>query len=61
MATVTIFDQTYMLPAATSTRFQHLHSAVRAQQHLIHEGTRPRSRLLGMMPRPPVPVSVKKR
>ena len=61
VAMVTIFDQTYMLPAVTSTRFQHLHSAVRAQQRLIHEGTRPRSRLLGILPRPPVPVSVEER
>lgn len=61
MADITILDQTYRLPEVTSNRFQELQTQVREQQRLIHEGTRPRPPLLGVLPRPPLPVSLEER
>jgi hypothetical protein len=54
MATVTILDQTYMLPTVTTERFRTLQAQVQEQQQAIHRGIRPRTRLLGLIPRQPV-------
>jgi formylglycine-generating enzyme required for sulfatase activity len=53
VASVTILDQTYALPAIATERFQALQEQVQAQQQVIQTGLRPQPRLLGMIPRPP--------
>ena len=53
MASVTILDQTYALPAIATERFRALQEQVQAQQQVIQTGLRPQPRLLGMIPRPP--------
>jgi formylglycine-generating enzyme required for sulfatase activity len=61
MATVTILDQTYTLPTVTAERFRTLQTQVQEQQQAIHQGVRPRSRLLGLIPRQPVRLSPEER
>ena len=53
MASVTILDQTYALPAIATERFRALQEQVQAQQQAIQTGLRRQPRLLGMIPRPP--------
>jgi formylglycine-generating enzyme required for sulfatase activity len=53
MASVTILDQTYTLPAIGTERFWALQEQVQAQQQVIQMGLRPQPRLLGMIPRAP--------
>jgi len=53
VASVTILDQTYVLPAIATERFQALQERVQAQQQVIQTGLRTQPRLLGMIPRPP--------
>ena len=53
MASVTILDQTYALPAIATERFRALQEQVQEQQQVIQTGLRPQPRLLGMIPRPP--------
>ena len=53
MASVTILDQTYVLPAMATERFRALQEQVQAQQQVIQTGLRQQPRLLGMIPRAP--------
>jgi formylglycine-generating enzyme required for sulfatase activity len=53
VASVTILDQTYTLPAIATERFRALQEQVQAQQQVIQTGLRPQPRLLGMIPRAP--------
>ena len=46
MASVTILDQTYTLPAIGTERFWALQEQVQAQQQVIQTGLRPQPRLL---------------
>jgi formylglycine-generating enzyme required for sulfatase activity len=61
VATITILDQTYTLPAVATTRFQTLQEQVRAQQQMIQTGVRPRPRLLGLLTRAPTPLTPEER
>jgi formylglycine-generating enzyme required for sulfatase activity len=53
VASVTILDQTYALPAIATERFRALQEQVQAQQQVIQTGLRPQPRLLGLIPRAP--------
>jgi formylglycine-generating enzyme required for sulfatase activity len=53
VASVTILDQTYVLPAIATERFRALQEQVQVQQQVIQTGLRPQPRLLGMIPRAP--------
>ncbi len=61
MASITILDQTYALPAIATTRFQTLQEQVRTQQQVIQSGLRPRARLLGLLTRAPTPLTPEER
>jgi formylglycine-generating enzyme required for sulfatase activity len=53
VASVTILDQTYALPAIATEHFRALQEQVQEQQKVIQTGLRPQPRLLGLLPRPP--------
>jgi len=53
VASVTILDQTYALPAIATERFRALQEQVQAQQQVIQTGLRRQPRLWGMIPRQP--------
>ena len=53
MASVTILDQTYALPAIATEHFRALQEQVQEQQKVIQTGLRPQPRLVGLLPRPP--------
>ncbi len=61
MASITILNQTYALPAIATTRFQTLQEQVRTQQQVIQSGLRPRARLLGLLTRAPTPLTPEER
>lgn len=61
MATVKILDETYTLPEIASERFRRLQEQVHTRQRLIQGGTRPQSRLWGLIPRAPVTLSEEER
>ena len=58
MATVKILDQTYTLPTAATQGFRSLQEQIQRRQRLIQEGVRHQSRLWGLIPRVPTPLSV---
>jgi hypothetical protein len=53
VASVTILDQTYTLPAIATERFRAIQEQVQAQQQVIQTGLRPQPRLWGVLPRRP--------
>jgi formylglycine-generating enzyme required for sulfatase activity len=61
MVSVRILDQTYTLPTAATEEFRRLQEQIQLRQRLIQDGVRPRSRLWGLMPRGPAPLSVAER
>jgi formylglycine-generating enzyme required for sulfatase activity len=61
MVSVRILDQTYTLPTAATEGFRRLQEQIQLRQRLIQEGVRPRSRLWGLLPRVPTPLSVAER
>ncbi|MGE3536136.1 MAG: formylglycine-generating enzyme family protein [Candidatus Tectimicrobiota bacterium] len=52
MASITILEHTYTLPAIATERFRALQEQVRTQQQAIQSGWRQRPRLLGLLRRP---------
>lgn len=61
MATITILDETYTLPAVSTTRFQALQAQVRTQPQVIQTGLRPQAPRWGFLPRAPQTLTPEER